>query len=189
MFVNGMNNMEVFRKVMNKVRIDYNSKEDMSMYTLIHRLRHKKIWIDVVSQYEYETSSNSEKEYLPKDKNSKFSLDQIHQICKLHVDGKTTDEIYDILGLNKIVINDPKEELRYKNVIRNIKSGNIWSQISKEYFKPEKRAHTVRNIDENVLSRMISSNIPRNEIYKYFGIKMMELKKIVYYDDLSINEY
>ena len=171
MFVNKMNNLEVFKAITGKDRPDLNNPEDRSYYGLISHLRHKHAWPDVVSQYEYDTSSNSPKTFLPKDKNSRFALDQIHRICKLRAEGKGVDEIYNLLNLPKLV-SSPQEMRRYKDVIRNILAGRIWKNISSKYFSPEAKAPRAQyEINDADLTKLIAINLPPDEIYRHFGVK------------------
>ncbi len=57
-----------------------------------------------------------------------LSNEQVHEICKLIVEGYKNSEICDKFG-----VTDKKERYRFKGVIKHIRSGNTWKPISSLY--------------------------------------------------------
>lgn len=173
LFEQGKSNIEVYKIIRNsKAR---NTKEieneDLSLYSLICRLRRKRTWPDVVSQYNYPTSSKSKSVFIPNENKNRFNEDQVHIICKLYINNLSTDEIFDKLNLN---ISDDNEIRLYKNAIRSITIGRNWTSISKQYFESRFRK-TNRNdysdiINDIELSDMLDKLYPIDVILYNFGI-------------------
>ena len=167
MMESGMDNMTIFRKVRNKENLDMKITEDKSMYMLIHHIRHKHIWPDVVSQYTYSPTSRSDKIFRPKEY-SRFSEQDVHRICQLYISGLSLSDIL-------LAFNITPQSSRFKkdtDMIRSIVSGRTWRYISERYFEPEigeSRRHKY-DIDTIKLSNMIAANYPLNIIYSEFDV-------------------
>lgn len=166
--------MEVFYKVTDRDpltdKFDMMNPKDKSLYTLIYRLHRKEIWPDVVSQYEFPEFAKSKKPHIPDEKNNRFTIDQIHKICKLHVDGKTTDEILKGIGIDTESI-DPSELKRYQDACRNITLGRNWTNISSQYFEPrfKKSGRVMHKFDDEKLTEMLNKGYSRELIQKEFN--------------------
>lgn len=177
MFVNGMNNMEVLNTIRSYPKnkpLDY--EKDKSLYGLIVRLRKKAIWPDVVSQYEYETSSKSKKIFLPTT-NSRFSEKDIHFICKQIVDGKCVDEILSLFNIFK----SDKDYKKSADIVRSIRVGRNWTSISSQYFESRFRnsGRNRYNFDDLKLSSLLDKRFPIELIYREFGISMDKKDRLI----------
>lgn len=172
MFVSGMTNIEIFKKITNKRTVDSCNKDDLSLYSLIFRLRKKQIWPDVVSKYIYDTNIRSLHNTFPGKSNSKYTEDQIRKICKLYISGNSVNEIFHNLYPSVEGISETEETYR-KNIIRNIINGKIWRNISVEYFDTPNtpKHHNSYDIDIRYLTKLLESETPRNMILKEFGVK------------------
>ena len=164
--------MDIFYKVTERdpliKKIDMSDPKDKSLYILIYHLSRKEIWPDVVSQYEFPEIPKSKKVFNPIEGKSRFTVDQVHQICKLYVAGKTTDEIIKTLGVD---ISDPKELKRYQDACRSIRSGRNWPNIGSQYFELtfRKTGRVIHKFDDDKLCDMLNRNCTRQEIYKEFN--------------------
>lgn len=178
LFVQGKTNMDIWRTFRKKDRIDPKDPDDYSLYILIHHLRHKTIWPDVVSKYDYPTSSKSEKIFRPKEGKSRFNEDQVHQVCKMYVDGKSTNDIADSFGYDKK--NDPVTYKLVTDQIRRITTGENWRYISEKYFESRvgKSGRTRYNIDDDKLSDMLDKHYPLERILQEFDIEHAENPKL-----------
>lgn len=169
---NGLSIMEVFYKVTNRDclydKINMNDKKDKSLYNLIYHVRKKDIWPDVVSQYIFPEFKRSKQIFKPKPGTSRFTESQVHDICKMYVSGKSTDEIAYSLGLLK---SNPEYRL-FCNAIRSITLGRNWTSISSRYFESRfrKTGRIVHEFDDDKLVRLLDLNYSRNDIFREFGI-------------------
>ncbi len=165
LFVKGKNNMEVFRLISNKDRIDMNKLEDRSLYLLISHVRHKDIWPDVVEKYTYPMNSKSEITFYPKE-GSRLNENQVHTVCRLGQSGMKAKYIATELGISE---NDPELHL-YLDSIRSILRGKVWVSISKNYNLPETKRHRHYNIDDNILTELLCKGYNRDMIMEAFGV-------------------
>ena len=172
MLTKGYPIIDIFYKVTERdqltSRFDYSNPDDRSLYNLIYRLYKKEIWPDVVSQYEFPEISKGKKSFIPIEGKSRFTADQVHQICQMHLDGKSVDEILDEL---KVDCSDPKESKRYHDACRSILLGRNWTNISSQYFESRfrKSGRNTYNFDDEKICDMLNRNASREEIFKVFN--------------------
>ena len=166
---NGYPIMDVFYRITERdqltSKIDLNNPDDRSLYNLIYRLYKKEIWPDVVSKYNFPEIAKSKKSFIPIEGKSRFTADQVHQICQMHLDGKSVDEILDEL---KVDCSDPKESKRYHDACRSILLGRNWTNISSQYFESRfrKSGRTLHKLDDDKITEMLNKRYPREYIQK-----------------------
>lgn len=198
LLTSGSTIMEVFYKVTNRDcldnRINMNNKKDKSLYNLIYHVRKKDIWPDVVSQYEFPEFKRSKQIFKPKPGTSRLTESQVHDVCKMYVEGKSTDQIANGLGLLK---SDPEYKL-FCNSIRSITLGRNWTSISSRYFESRygKTGRKVHDIDDEKLTRLLDLNYSRSDIFREFGLtdsyddrltKRAIIRRIKNYNELRKN--
>lgn len=168
MFQAGKSNMDIFRLFKNKDNTSNMTKEEWSFYQLIYKLRHRIIWSDITSQYKYEEKSSSMKIYKP-NLNSRFSEEQVHQICQEYLKGKTPYEILEGFGIYK---ENPSFN-KNADAIHSILAGKTWRYITDSYNIKENK-HPVSNkynISYQLICDLIDAGASDEYILNLYGLK------------------
>ena len=195
----GLTAMEAFRRITNKKYCNMEDKNDSALYRFIHKLKSKKGWDYITSQYEYETSTRRHKNIVKPGKGNIFSEKEIHFICAMIKKNISPKDILDKMGIT------PENNLNYKNIlgsIYEIRSGKSWRHISEKYgilknvYSKIRKRYNIDNekVYELVLKGMNTDDImnelgmdPKNSAYRLFrkaiNRRVAVFKKIISMDE------
>ena len=161
--------MDTYR-IIKKSNDPIRTNEDYALYQLIFKIKKRLIWPDITSQYKYNTESdiNSKKIYTVNE-NNRFSEDDIHNICKMILDGKSNIDILSEFNIDK---RHPDYTKHYQK-IRDIRSGKNWTYISSQYFdntfhKPI--SNKKYDIDNEKIYRLVDHGYSNEDILVEFGL-------------------
>nr|DAS73881.1 MAG TPA: homing endonuclease [Caudoviricetes sp.] len=139
---------------------DYNK-----YYSTILRIVHRKAWTKYTDEIFRNAHENIETE---KYNSSRFSEDQVHEICKYLADRKTPHEI---LGLMGYLITDP-DYARLYEIIGRIANGRVWLNVSKDYFEPFHLSNRQDyKLNQYLIGEMVAQNYSIKDICRVYGIK------------------
>lgn len=176
--------IEIFRSYKGNIKVD-TSADTKSLYILIFHLKKRQVWSSVTKDYDYGTeipTRNGVKRLIRPNPNSQgfsFNEDQIREICRLHVDGNSTYDILEKIGIHEIDVGSKKYE-RFADRVRDIKRGKSWREISKEYFEPIISERTSHNIDRSLILEMMNHGYSTGRIIQLYGIDSKSQYPLLY---------
>lgn len=159
----GKDNIEILNSLLNLKDKQILLSSKKSIYSLIYHLRAGDLWQHIGKEYSFPRHIKAKPLFTPKDQ-SRFTIDEIHLICKL---GALNVRIYYILNKLGIYKNNPNYN-RYYDAVGSILRGKTWSYISKQYNLPESRYQHRLTIDDELLNQLVSENLSIDEILNVF---------------------
>lgn len=176
LFESGKSAMDVYRLVRNTDRLNKkeSSNEDFAFYQMLYRIHERKLWTEVSSQYSW-GKVKAKKIYKPVE-TSRCSEEEIHKICKMHVDGVPLKDIIKSLGIDE----SNEDYKRYYNAASSIIAGRNWAHISSQYFIPENKSVNHYNIDNEQLFDWIDQGRSKDFILKQYGITCKNDNPLLY---------
>lgn len=163
----GSTPIEVFR-IFRKSAVRVNdTPEDWAFYQLVYKLKKREIWPDVTSQYKYSSETIRISKIFRVKSNSKFTENQVHDICKLCSKGKKSSEILDSLGIEV----SKADRKGFLDAITAIRYGETWTYISSHYDLPtERRPKASYDLNDDELFRLIDNGKQPQEIFDMYGV-------------------
>lgn len=101
--------------------------------------------------------------------NARFSEKEVHDICQLLSEGSKPKFILNKLGYKE-------DDINYKrmlDIISRIANGRVYTEISKNYFKPFKLAANRKeyNLNKELIEAMVSHGYEMKDICRVYGMK------------------
>lgn len=159
----GKDNIEILRILLSLKDDPISSISEKKLYVLIHHLRSGKFWKHIAKNYSIPKDIKAKPLFTPKAQN-RFTIDEIHLICKLGALNVKVSYILNKLGINK----DNPDYLKYSDAVGGILRGKTWSYISKQYDLPASRYLHRLTVDDELLNKLVSENLSIDEILNVF---------------------
>lgn len=165
---NGLSVIEVCRILKSHIPFNLRGNENNTFYQFIYKLKNRLIWPDVTSQYKYDNVNRKSQKLFKPHSESRFTEQQIHDICKSLSIGKNIETI-----LNEFnILPSDNEYKRYRDAIYEIRRGDSWKYISNQYILP-KTTTREKNfiINKEDFFAMVDKGYSREDIRKAYGIE------------------
>ena len=152
-------------QIMHVLGIKTNDVDYNKYYSSIFRIVHRKAWTHITDKIFENAPENIERE---KYNSSRFSEDQVHEICKYLAAGENPHKILELMGY---LITDSDYGKLYE-IIRRIANGNVWLDVSKNYFEPFHLSNRQdHKLNKYLIGEMVAQNYSIKDICRVYGIK------------------
>lgn len=149
-------------------------KDNTSLYDTLSNLMKKKIWKDIVSNYNFPKEKYRYTARVPETGKYVYPESLIRKICEELNSGKNVRQI--ALTLQNEISRYSKSKDTYRNaysVVKDIADGNTWVNISSEYENIRKNYPSVdcSNLNVALICDMHDKGYKNREICKILGLK------------------
>lgn len=164
LFEEGISPIEVYRKITGEKYLSQSNNKGMAIYQLIHKIKQRECWPDIVSQYKFSSDIRRGPKFIKPNEFHTFSEKEIRDICVMIKNEISPQEILSHMNISKD--EDPKYRLK-RDIIYRIRCGRLWKHIAEEYGIFERDTnYTSYKLDNEQLYEFAYENMSIDEIMK-----------------------